>query len=72
MRSVRIEPCATSSNAYSMQEQSRPRAPTAEFLNRPLGRGGRGEVERFVRLVNHEDVVQRGPNLARMLVHVSI
>ena len=42
-------------------------------LNRPwVPRGGRGEVERFVRLVNHEDVVQRGPNLARMLVHVSL
>ena len=41
-------------------------------FNRVLGRGGRGEVERFVRLVNHEDVVQRGPKLAHMLVYVSI
>jgi hypothetical protein len=42
-----------------------------ETLNLVLGRGGRGEVEQFVRLVGYEDVVQRGPNLATEAAYVS-
>jgi hypothetical protein len=41
------------------------------FFNLVLGRGGRGVVERFVRLVEYEDEVQRGPNLAPEAAYVS-
>jgi hypothetical protein len=42
-----------------------------DLFNLVLGRGGRGVVERFVRLVGYEDEVHRGPNLAPEAVYVS-
>jgi hypothetical protein len=40
-------------------------------INLVLGKGGRGEVEQFVRLVGYEDVVRWGPNLAPRAAYVS-
>ena len=44
---------------------------TKQTINLVLGKGGRGEVEQFVRLVGYEDGVRWGPNLTPRAVYVS-